>query len=111
MLLAVFQAVENIAGGGANWGLLQMPFGDKSPQDVPWPNVPIQFSKQYYTMMQVLYWYLLVVKQGCATQCLQQNIQFLSDTALSRTTIESAALFCSMTCLCPACMQTMHDGF
>jgi hypothetical protein len=47
------QAVENRDGGGSNWGLLQMPFGDNSPQDVPWPNVPIRFSKQYYTMMQV----------------------------------------------------------
>ncbi len=29
-----------------------MPFGDYGPQDVPWPNIPIQISKQYYTMMQ-----------------------------------------------------------
>lgn len=48
------QAIENIDGGGPWWGFLQMPFGDNSPQDVPWPDVPIRFSKQYYTMMQVI---------------------------------------------------------
>ena len=50
---AVVQAIEDIDGGGPWWGLLQMPFGDHGPQDVPWPNVPIRFSKQFYTMMQV----------------------------------------------------------
>ncbi|DBA75930.1 hypothetical protein WJX79_010130 [Trebouxia sp. C0005] len=55
-----WQAVENRDGGGSNWGLLQMPFGDNSPQDVPWPNVPIRFSKQYYTMMQ----YSKFIKNG-----------------------------------------------
>ena len=29
-----------------------MPFGNYSPQDVPWPDIPIQISKQYYAMMQ-----------------------------------------------------------
>lgn len=46
------QAVENMYGPGGLWGFLQMPFGDYGPQDVPWPDVPIQISKQYYTMMQ-----------------------------------------------------------
>ncbi len=46
------QAVENIYGPGGLWGFLQMPFGDYGPQDVPWPNIPIQISKQYYAMMQ-----------------------------------------------------------
>ena len=42
------QAVENIHGGGPTWGLLQMPFEDSGPGDIP-----IQFSKQYYALMQV----------------------------------------------------------
>lgn len=50
--LLALQAVENIYGTGGLWGFLQMPFGDFGPQDVPWPNVPIQISKQYYAMMQ-----------------------------------------------------------
>ena len=29
-----------------------MPFGDWNSQDVPWPDIPIQISKQYYVMMQ-----------------------------------------------------------
>ena len=47
------QAVENLDGGGANWGLVQMPFSDYRPGNGPWPEVPIRFSKQYYAMMQV----------------------------------------------------------
>ncbi|KAL0045131.1 hypothetical protein WJX82_009312 [Trebouxia sp. C0006] len=50
-----WQAVENIYGPGGLWGFLQMPFGDYGPQDVPWPNIPIQISKQYYTMMQACF--------------------------------------------------------
>ena len=42
------QAVENIHGGGPTWGLLQMPFENSGPGDIP-----IQFSKQYYALMQV----------------------------------------------------------
>ena len=47
------QAVEDRYGGGATWGLLQMPFEDNNPNSVNWPVIPIQFSKQYYAMMQV----------------------------------------------------------
>jgi len=32
-----------------------MPFGDYGPQDIPWPNIPIQVSKQYYAMMQACF--------------------------------------------------------
>lgn len=49
----MLQAVENIYGTGGLWGFLQMPFGDYGPQDIPWPVIPIQISKQYYAMMQV----------------------------------------------------------
>ena len=42
------QAVENLHGGGPTWGLLQMPFDDSGPGDIP-----IQFSKQYFALMQV----------------------------------------------------------
>lgn len=55
-----WQAVENIYGPGGLWGFLQMPFGDYGPQDVPWPNIPIQISKQYYAMMQ----YSKFIKNG-----------------------------------------------
>lgn len=51
----MLQAVENIYGPGGLWGFLQMPFGDYGPQDIPWPNIPIQISKQYYTMMQACF--------------------------------------------------------
>lgn len=47
------QAVEDRYGGGGWWGLLQMPFGDNNPKGVNWPVIPIQFSKQYFAMMQV----------------------------------------------------------
>ena len=42
------QAVENLHGGGPTWGLLQMPFDDSGPGDIA-----IQFSKQYFALMQV----------------------------------------------------------
>ena len=32
-----------------------MPFGDNNPNSVNWPVIPIQFSKQYYALMQVSY--------------------------------------------------------
>ena len=47
------QAIEDRYGGGGWWGLLQMPFGDNNPSSANWPVIPIQFSKQYYAMMQV----------------------------------------------------------
>ena len=49
----MMQAIEDLNGGGPTWGLLQMPFSDNNPSDVPWPNVPIRYSKQYYAMLQV----------------------------------------------------------
>lgn len=30
-----------------------MPFADNNPNSGNWPVIPIQFSKQYYAMMQV----------------------------------------------------------
>lgn len=51
--ISVAQVVEDGHGGGAWWGLLQMPFGDNNPKSVNWPVIPIQFSKQYFAMMQV----------------------------------------------------------
>ena len=54
----MLQAIENIYGTGGLWGFLQMPFGDYGPQDIPWPVIPIQISKQYYAMMQVSFFVL-----------------------------------------------------
>ena len=54
----MLQAVENIYGTGGLWGFLQMPFGDYGPQDIPWPVIPIQISKQYYAMMQASFFVL-----------------------------------------------------
>ena len=80
------QAVENIYGTGGLWGFLQMPFGDFGPQDVPWPNVPIQISKQYYAMMQAcssshnldvqclrIVWHLLIRAANAALLCCTIN--------------------------------------
>lgn len=46
-LYTAMQVVEDINGAGALWGLLQMPFNDTGPGDIP-----IQMSKQYYAMLQ-----------------------------------------------------------
>lgn len=44
-----FQAIEDLNNaGGAQWGLMQMPFDDNSSADIP-----IRISKQYYALMQV----------------------------------------------------------
>lgn len=48
LLYVVVKAVEDLNGSGAQWGLMQMPFGNTSPIDIP-----IQISKQYYALMQV----------------------------------------------------------
>ncbi|KAL3153750.1 hypothetical protein ABBQ32_013341 [Trebouxia sp. C0010 RCD-2024] len=47
-------------GSGGWWGLLQMPFADNNPNSRNWPVIPIQFSKQYYAMMQ----YSKFIKNG-----------------------------------------------
>lgn len=51
--MSAAQVVEDRYGAGAWWGLLQMPFGDNNPRSVNWPVIPLQFSKQYFAMMQV----------------------------------------------------------
>lgn len=73
---AVPQAVEDRYGGGGWWGFLQMPFGDNNPNSPNWPVIPIQFSKQYYAMMQVSHMNLnkqhAVARVSCS-RCLGRN--------------------------------------
>ena len=76
------QAVENKYGTGGLWGFLQMPFGDYGPQDVPWPDVPIQISKQYYAMLQACALLMpisclgAIVTSGPAALCTSSALNF-----------------------------------
>ena len=113
------QAVENIYGPGGLWGFLQMPFGDYGPQDVPWPNIPIQISKQYYAMMQACI-RAFKTKTGCSdcssylALCLSLVLMALVVVALAQVQATAFSHVChtfalSLGLCLPCMLQSCHS--